>query len=113
MAIARIETNKVIVVDFEIEVVMPQSHAAIAGVRAAASLPVILPEDRAVARIDSPGIIRRGHIEDSVYHEDAAAHARIPAGVQVPRAQPANHHGMDRGSAASAAVADISIRARA
>src|SRR5205814_2348635 len=85
-------------------------HAAIAGVGAAAGLPVIMPEDRAIARVDGPGVIGRGHVDDAIDHQNAAAETRGAAGVEVALAEPADH---DRCGFAAAAASPKAATAAA
>ena len=82
---------------------MPHAHAAVAGVGAAARLPVVVPENGAVARVDGPDVVGRGHVDDAIHHQDAAAQARGAAGVQIALAESADDDG-SRGFAAAAST---------
>ena len=68
---------------FQIQVVVPHAHAAVPGMRAAARFPVVMPEYGAIARIHCPRVIWRGHVEDSIHHQNAAAQARRAACVEI------------------------------
>ena len=79
----RVDLHQVVVVRLHEEVVVPHADAAMAGVRAAACLPVELPEDRAVARIDRPDVVGRRRVQHAVDHEDRPANLRRTAGVEL------------------------------
>ena len=63
----RIEADQVIVRRLEVKRVVIHRHAAIADVRATLRAPKIVPESVAVARINGPGVIGSGKIENSVH----------------------------------------------
>src|SRR6185312_10822342 len=106
-----VQADQVIVMDLQIEIVVPHAHAAVAGVGAATGLPVVVPEDRAVARIDRPGVIRRGHINHAIHHQDAPAKAGRAARIEVAIAEPADDDGSALAAAASAEAAGGTARA--
>ena len=83
LAGSRVELHEVVVVGLDEEEVPPHADAAMAGVRAAARLPVELPEDRAVARVDGPDVVGRRRVEDAVDHQDRSADLRGAAGVEL------------------------------
>src|SRR6185503_14787670 len=62
---ARIDLDQEVVVRLHEEVVAPHADATMARVRSATRLPIELPENRPVARIDGPEIVRRRRVEDA------------------------------------------------
>ncbi len=59
-----IEAHDPVVVQLEVDVVVPHAEAAGLQAGAAAGLPVVVPEQRAVARIDRVDVIGRGRVDD-------------------------------------------------
>ena len=109
LAGARVEGDEIVVVRLHVQVVAPHADAAMAGVRAAARLPVELPEHRAVARVDRPEVVGRGRIEHAVHHQDRSANGRGTAGVELAGPLAADD---DRRTAATAAAAAPSTARR-
>src|SRR5262249_30885477 len=102
-----VQANEIVVVDLQIEVVAPHSHTAIAGVGAATGLPVVMPENGAVARVDGPGVIGCGHVDHAIDHQDAATKPGGTARGQVAAAEPAGdyaHAGLARAVRAATGV---------
>ena len=96
----RIQTHNPVVMQFEVNVVVPHTRAARAGRGATAILPVVVPQHRTVARVDRINIVLRSAIENAVHKQNPAAEARGPARVDLTRSKTArnnragcgNHH---------------------
>src|SRR5258707_717625 len=100
--------------DLEVEVAVPHAHPAIAGVSAAAGFPIIVPEDGAIARVDRPGVIGRGQVDDAIDHENAAARSCGSAVIEIALAEAADDDRRHRAAAtASTETAATSARLRA
>ena len=97
-----VERHEVIVRRLEEEVVAPDGRAAIADVRAALRLPVVAPQLAAVARVDRPDVVGRGHIENAVHLQDGALDLRGAAGRELTSAFAADN---DRRRDAAASTA--------
>src|SRR5262249_8715045 len=68
-AILRIERNQVAIGRFEIEMVAVHGGAAIADMHAADGVPGVVPELAAGARVNGPGVVGEGEVEDAIYHQ--------------------------------------------
>ena len=55
---ARVELDQIVVVKLGEDEIAPHADATMTGMRAAARLPVVLPEDRSIARIHRPHVVR-------------------------------------------------------
>src|SRR4030095_8430209 len=84
-----------------VEVVVPHREAAVADMRAAARLPVVVPELAAVARIHRPGVVGSGEIQDAVNLENRALDVGCGAGGEFAGALAARDNRRRRSSAAS------------
>ncbi len=101
----RVEAHHPVVVQLEIDVVAPHPETARLQARAAPRLPVVLPQHRAVARVDRVDVARRRRVDDAVDGQDAAAEARRSAVVGVAVAQAADVDRRGRAAAATAPAA--------
>ena len=79
---SRVELYEVVVVELGEDEVPPHADAAMARVRSAAGLPVVLPENRAVACVHGPDVVRRGWVQDAVDHQNRSADGGRTAGVE-------------------------------
>ena len=68
----QVERDQVVVGRFKEEVVAPDSDTAIGDVRSASCFPIVVPELPAIARVESPDMVRRGGIEDAIHHQNGA-----------------------------------------
>src|ERR1051326_6207600 len=93
LAVARVETYHPVVVQLEVEIVVPHAEAASLEAGADPRLPVVMPMHGAVARVDSPHIIGRGSVNRAVGDDDSAAESRRPAIVRLSRSEAADHDG--------------------
>ena len=75
----RVERDQVIVRRFHVQPVALHAEAAIADVRAALGLPEVVPEVVAVARVDRPGVVGRGEVEDAVDLQNRRADVGVAA----------------------------------
>ncbi len=85
-----VEGEQPVVVLREVDQVPPHRRPTRAGGRAAAGLPVVVPEQRAVARVPRKDVERHGVVDDAVLHDHAAAGARREALVGVAITEPAD-----------------------
>ena len=99
-----VELDEVVVVELGEEEVLPHPDAAMTGVSAATRLPVVLPEDRPVARVHRPDVVGRRGVEHAVHHQNRSADGRGPAGVELARSESADDDRVG-GSAAPASSA--------
>ena len=88
----RVERDEIVVGGFEVQRVEPQRRAAVADMRAAARLPVVLPEDMAVVRVERPDIVWCGDVQHVVHHQDRSLDVRRAAGVELAGALAADDH---------------------
>ena len=72
----RVERHEVVVRRLHVEVVVPDAEAAVGDVRAAARLPVVVPELAAVARVDRPGVVGRRDVQRAIHHQRRALDVR-------------------------------------
>ena len=101
----RVEAHHPVVVQLEVDVVVPHAEAAGLQAGAAARLPVVVPEHGAVARVDGVDVVRRRRVDDAVDEQDAAAEPRRAAVVRVAVAEAADDDRAPRRPAATAASA--------
>ena len=79
---ARVERDEVVVRRGQEQVVTLHAEAAIAGMRPAARLPDVLPEDPSIACVNRPGVVGARGVQHAVDREHAADDARgAPAAV--------------------------------
>src|SRR5262249_30935304 len=86
----RVETHHPVVVQLEVDVVVPHAQATRLKTRAAARSPVVVPEQRAVPRINRVDVVGSRGVDDVVNEQDAAAETRGVAAVRVAISQPAD-----------------------
>ncbi len=72
LARLRVERHEEVVRRHEVEVVLPDAHAAVGDRRAALRAPEVVPELAAVARVERPRVVGRGHVERAVDHQRRA-----------------------------------------
>ncbi len=85
----RIEAHGPIVMQFEVEIVVPHAEPARCEARTAARLPVVVPQHRTITRVDRPDIIRRGRrVNHVVDEQNAATQTRRAAVVRVTVSKP-------------------------
>src|SRR3954471_11465267 len=86
-----IERNEVIIGRFKIEIVVPDSNAAIGDVRGAARLPVVMPDLVSIAGIEHPYIVGRCDVQMVVDHENAAFDRHSTTGAEFSSSHAANN----------------------
>src|SRR5947207_11487916 len=77
LACLGVERYQVVVGSLEEQIVVPDSHATIAGVRTAASPPEVMPELAAVARIDGPHMVCGSDVKGIVDIHDRALDVHV------------------------------------
>src|SRR5262249_48193194 len=112
LAGAGIQRDQVIVRRLHEEIVVPHGEPAVADVRAAPGLPVVVPELAAVARVHRPRVVRHGEVEGSVDREDGGLD-RAAADRDIAWAFAADDYVSGRSAAStSAAARSLASRAR-
>ena len=102
----RFEGDEVVVRRLHVEVVLPHPEAAVRDVGAASRFPEVVPELAAVAGVERPGVVRRGHIQRVVDEQRRAFDRSVGRDRKVSLAFAADDHA----AAAAAAAAEAPRR---
>ena len=87
-----VEGDQIVIRRLEVQRVVAECRAAVADVRAASGLPVVLPADTAVVRVECPDIVWCGHVQHFVHHQDGSLDVRRTAGCEFAGADAADDH---------------------
>ena len=88
-----LERDQIVVGRLHVEIVVPHPEAAIADVRSASRLPVVVPPFVPIARIERPGIVG-GRDVDRAVHDERGSLDRVPAAAdELAGSLAADNHG--------------------
>ena len=83
LARLRIQAHDPVVMELEVNIVVPHAQAARLQARAATRLPVVVPQQRAIARVDRVHIVRTRGVNDAVDEQNPATEASGVATVCI------------------------------
>jgi hypothetical protein len=101
----RIEADHPVVMHREIDVVVPHADAACLERSAASRFPVVVPEDRAITRVDRVDVERRSRVDDAVDEQHPAAGTSLTTAVRLASPETSDDDGIRGGAAATASSA--------
>ena len=111
LAVLGIESNNPIIVLGEVNEVSPHRQATSPKGCATARLPVVVPQDSPVTRIDSKDVVGRCRVDNSVHSQNATADARGAAGVRFAVAETTDDDWIARTAAAATTAASSATTA--
>jgi hypothetical protein len=106
VSVPGVEAHHPVVMQFEVDVVVPHANAACSQTRPAARLPVEMPQHRAVMGFDGIDVIGRRRIDHVVYEQHPPAEARRATGIDIASAEPIDGDSPRAGNRRTAAGLD-------